>query len=64
MPSIDLTDLELVEAARGQRMLRDQALSDAGKQESPGVRKIFERSAKTHQALADKFEQARASGRR
>jgi hypothetical protein len=59
MALIDLDDLELVESARGQRALRDRALEDAARQENPGMRALFERSAKMHEALAERFDQAR-----
>ena len=58
MPTLDLNDMELVEAARGQRCLRDQAQADADRQGQSSTRAIFERSVKYHEALAARFEQA------
>jgi hypothetical protein len=60
--TIDLDDMELTEAARGQRRLADQAREDANRQAGSSSRAIFERSIKYHEALATKFEQARKSG--
>jgi hypothetical protein len=59
--TIELTETELMEAARGQRALRQQALADAERQGSSSTRTIFEQSAKFHDALASKFERARAN---
>lgn len=59
MPSIDLTDLELVEAARGQRALREQALAEAERQGQSSTRAIFEISVQFHGVLEAKLKQAR-----
>jgi hypothetical protein len=58
MPKVELNDMEMVEAARGQRALRAQVLADAQRQGSSSTRTIFERSVKFHEALVEKFEQA------
>lgn len=62
MPSIDLTDSELQQAAQGARMGAVQAEKDAAQQSSPGVRANFEASAKRYRDLAAKLEQACKSG--
>jgi hypothetical protein len=59
MPKIELDDMELMEAARGQRALRRQALADAERQGQSSTRAIFESSVKYHEALEAKVEQAR-----
>lgn len=62
MPKVELDEMELIEAARGQRALRSQALADAERQGGSSTRSIFEHSAEFHEALAQKFEQARKAG--
>lgn len=56
MPTIELTDIELTEAARGQRCLAALARADAERQGQSSTRAIFERSVAFHEALATKFE--------
>lgn len=58
MPTIELNDMELIEAARGARCLKEMALADVRKQTNPGTREQFERSAEFDDAMARKFEQA------
>jgi hypothetical protein len=59
MATIDLTDLELAAAAMGVRGMQRQALADAARHENPGIKAMFERSAKVHEGLVQKLEQAR-----
>jgi hypothetical protein len=59
MPTIELTDMELAEAARGQRYLIDEAKADAERQGTSSTRQIFENSVRWHEALAAKLEAAR-----
>src|SRR5688500_17748325 len=59
MPLIDLTDIELTEAARGARCLAAHARADAERQGRSSTRAIFQRSVEFHEAMARKFEQAR-----
>lgn len=47
MPTVELDDIELVEAARG----------------ASSTREIFERAVRFHEGMAQKFEQARKSVR-
>lgn len=62
MTTLELDDMELIEAARGQRWLRDLAQADADRQGGPSTRAIFERSVKYHEELAEKFDRARKAG--
>jgi tRNA(Ile)-lysidine synthase TilS/MesJ len=62
MPTLDLTDMELATAAMGVRGVKRQALADAERQENPGIKAQFERSAKAAEELVEKFERARRSG--
>lgn len=62
MPTIDLTDLDLADAARGLRGLSKATLEDAAKQTNPTLRAMFERSAASQLALAELFERTRKSG--
>jgi hypothetical protein len=64
MSTLDLDEMELTEAARGARCLAAQAGEDANRQTNPGQRELFERTMKFHQAMAEKFEQARKSSSR
>jgi hypothetical protein len=59
VPTIELDDLELVEATRGALCLRARALQDAEKQMNPGLREMFQSTAKFHEAMAEKFKDAR-----
>jgi hypothetical protein len=59
MTTINLSDSELADAARGLRSLVKQAEEDAKRQENPSMRELFERNARSHQALMEKFEAAR-----
>jgi single-stranded DNA-specific DHH superfamily exonuclease len=62
MPTIELTDLELADAARGVRGLVRQSLDDAQRQPNPGIKALFERSAEAQEALVNKLEAARRAG--
>jgi hypothetical protein len=62
MPSIELTDAELQQAAQGARIGAVQAEQDAAKQSSPTVRANFEATARRFRDVAAKLEQARKSG--
>ena len=64
MPSIDLTDSELQQAAQAARIARSQAEQDAERQGKSSTRAIFEASARRYTDLAAKFEQARKTGDR
>ena len=59
MPTIELDDMELQEAARGARCLAARARADAERQANPSQRAIFEHGAKFHEAMAAKFEGSR-----
>jgi hypothetical protein len=61
MPTIELTDIELTEAARGARCLAAQARADAERHGKSSTRETFERSVRFHEGMAKKFEQARKS---
>jgi hypothetical protein len=61
VPTIELTDIELTEAARGVRCLAAQARADAERQGKSSTREIFERGVRFHEEMAKKFEQARTS---
>lgn len=61
MPTLDLSDNELQNAAQAARVARQQATDDASKQSNPSVRSIFETTARRFAELAAKFEQARKS---
>lgn len=61
MPTLELSDMELASAAMGMRGMVRQAQEDAARQENPGMRKLFEDSARSHQVLVNKFEGARAT---
>jgi hypothetical protein len=56
MPTIELTELELMECARGARALKAQALKDAERMGTTSSRKLFEQAAERHQAMANLFE--------
>jgi uncharacterized protein YhaN len=62
MPSIDLTDAELQNAAQAARVAAAQAEHDAARQASSSMRPHFDASAKRYRALSEKFEQARKAG--
>jgi hypothetical protein len=61
VPTIELDEIELTEAARGARCLAAQAQADAERQGSSSSREIFERSVRYHEAMARKSEQTRSS---
>jgi hypothetical protein len=61
MPTVELTDIELVEAARGALCLAAQARADAERQGQSSTRAIFDRAVVFHEAMAAKFKQARKS---
>ena len=63
MPTLDLTDSELTEAARGQRCLAAQTRADAERQGQSSTRAIFERTIEFHERLAVKFETRRRGNR-
>lgn len=62
MATLELDDMELASAAMGMRGMVRQAQADASRQENPGMRKLFEDSARSHQALLEKLEAARKVG--
>jgi hypothetical protein len=62
MPTIELTDLELADAARGVRGLVRALLEDAERQQNPGIKAIFQRNAEAQEALVNKLETARRAG--
>jgi hypothetical protein len=59
MPSIDLTDSDLQQAAQACRIAARQAEQDAVGQAGSSMRSHFDDSAKRYQTLSEKFEQAR-----
>jgi hypothetical protein len=60
MPKIELTEVELQQAAQGARIGAVQAEKDAAQQSSPSVRAKFEASAQRYRELAAKFDRARS----
>jgi hypothetical protein len=62
MPFIHLSDMELATAAMGVRGVKRQSLADAERQQNPGIKAQFERSAAAAEELVQKLEQARKSG--
>jgi hypothetical protein len=64
MPTLELTDMELATAAMGVRGVKRQALEDAARQENPGIKAQFERSANAAEGLLQKLEQARTPAQR
>ena len=61
MQRIELTDDEMQDAAQASRIASVQAEEDAKKQSNPGVRAIFDNTARRYRELATKFERARIS---
>jgi hypothetical protein len=59
MPSLNLCDDELQDAAQAARVACVQAEKDAEKQSSPKVKGMFENAARRFRELADRFEKAR-----
>lgn len=56
---IELTESECQEAARGARQLQSVALADAANHANASMREFFLEVAKTHEAMAERFENAR-----
>jgi hypothetical protein len=61
MPTLQLSDTELAEAAQCARVGQQQALKDAAAQGSSSMRRIFEEEAARRGRLGEKFEAARLS---
>jgi hypothetical protein len=61
MPTLELDEMELVEAARGARCLCNQAEAELARRDNPALRRLYERNIQFCKALAEKLERARKS---
>jgi len=61
MPSLNLTDEELQDAAQAARIAAVQAEADANRQTNPAIKATFARCARRWRELANKFDRARVA---
>ena len=61
MPTIELTDIELISVVRGLRGMVRINLEDATRQQSPTTKKTFLMEGQFHQDLLERLEKAMSS---